>query len=175
MNTPRSDQLVSRRAALAGLGAGTAALALAATHPAVAQDATPDAAAAHPLVGAWLVAVPADPSRTVALNTYGADGNVQVTIDTGNASHGTWEATGPHTAALTVVGFAPDPNGGPTGLVTLRGSVEVDETGQNFRGEGDEAVTLPDGTVLGPFPDAVIGTRITVQPAGTPDARHPGS
>jgi hypothetical protein len=141
----------------------------------MAQDSTPDAAAAHPLVGAWLVAVPADPSRPVALNTYGADGTAHFTVDTGSALQGTWEATGPHTAALTMVGFAPDPNGGPTGLVTLRGAVEVDETGQGFRGEGDEAVTLPDGTVLGPFPNAVVGTRITVQPSGTPMPGTPAS
>jgi hypothetical protein len=171
MSSSRPTTSVSRRTALAGLGAGGAALALSAARPAIAQDA----ATAHPLVGAWLVAVPADPSRTVALNTYGADGNVQVTIDTGNTSHGTWEVTGPHTAALTVVGFAPDPNGGPTGLVTLRGSIEVDETGQSFHGEGDEAVALPDGTVLGPFPNAVVGTRITVQSAGTPVPGTPAS
>ena len=175
MNAPRSDQLVSRRTALAGLGAGTAALALAATHPAVAQDATPDAAATHPLVGAWLVAVPTDPSRTVALNTYGADGTVSFNVDNGAVLHGTWEATGPRTAALTVVGFARDHAGTLVGgLQTIRGSVEVDDIGQTFHTEGDEFQTR-DGMVIGPFANAVIGTRITVQPAGTPVPGTPAS
>ena len=51
--TSQTDHPISRRSALAGLGAGGLGLALAnAARPANAQDATPELAN-HPVVGAW--------------------------------------------------------------------------------------------------------------------------
>jgi len=70
---------------------------------AVAQD---DAqTAGHPLVGSWLVTFPGDPTIPPSLYTFGADGTVVGTSADG-ARHGSWAATGPRTADLTVVGLA---------------------------------------------------------------------
>ena len=172
-DTPARPPAVSRRTALAGLGAGGLSLALASTPGTAAQDATPP----HPLVGAWLVASPGDPSRTLGLNTFGADGTALFTPEDGRAFHGVWESTGPRTAALTVVGLAFDPFDPAVriGIVTVRGSVEVDDAGQGFHANSEDHLTAPDGTVTAGLSNAVVGTRITVQPMGTPDSATPAS
>jgi hypothetical protein len=168
----RSLSDLSRRAALGRVAAVGAAVAVGSR---VSRVAAQDVTATHPLVGAWHVAAPDNPSRPVALNNFGADGTAHFTVDDGTEFHGAWEATGPRTAALTAVAFNRDPGGALVGLWTLRASVEVDEAGQSFSSEGDEKVTAFDGTVLGPAPNAVVGTRITVQPIGTPAAGTPVS
>ena len=73
MTTSNPRPSVSRRTALAGLGAGGLGLALAATaRPAAAQDATAEAMAGHPLVGTWAVMVPG----AVIPQIFGPDGSV---------------------------------------------------------------------------------------------------
>src|SRR3954452_22744694 len=78
MSTPRLTTPVTRRTALAGLSAGGAGLALAATtRKTAAQDATPAAMAGHPLVGTWIVdRNPADPSDMPTTNILTADGGL---------------------------------------------------------------------------------------------------
>ena len=70
METPRSDSTVSRRAALAGLGAGGLGMALAAK-TAAAQDGAADLAG-HPLVGSWAVMTPGG----VVPQLHSADGSI---------------------------------------------------------------------------------------------------
>src|SRR4051812_36801819 len=67
MTTANSTQSVSRRTALAGLGAGGLGVALTAAtrHTAAAQDA--DALANHPIVGVWNVMTPGGPAPGVFL------------------------------------------------------------------------------------------------------------
>jgi len=61
MTRSTTDSLVTRRTALAGLGAGGLGLAIAAsTHHASAQDA--DALANHPIVGVWNAMTPGGPA-----------------------------------------------------------------------------------------------------------------
>ena len=56
MTTSNPVSTVSRRAALAGMGAGGLGAALVATAShAAAQDATPSPMAGHPMVGTWIV------------------------------------------------------------------------------------------------------------------------
>ena len=138
-----------------------------------AQDATP-AFAAHPLVGSWVAANLAEPSRPVLLATFWADGNALVTgpggFDAPYIAHGAWAATGPRTAALTVVFITIDPvSGAPDGRYTLSGAVEVDATGGAFRGEGDIEDVGLDGTLRATAHLELVGTRIAAQSAGTPE------
>src|SRR3954452_22777412 len=61
MNTPGTRDSITRRAALAGIGAGGIGLALAASaHQVSAQDA--DALANHPIVGVWNAMTPGGPA-----------------------------------------------------------------------------------------------------------------
>ena len=135
-----------------------------------AQDAaTPTPLADHPLVGSWLIAVAEDPSRPQTLNTFWADGNALFTVADGTTFQGTWVATGPRTAALTLYAIASPPGEEPIGFVRVSSSYnEVAETGDTFRGEAVIETIAYDGTVLESFPVSVVGTRVTLQPAGTP-------
>src|SRR5262245_36308149 len=100
MATSQTDRSVSRRTALAGIGAGGLGLALAARGgSAAARDATAEAMANHPIVGVWMVTTPIGPSLAV----FSADGtNIQgvPTAQAGpqgvtftGAQVGTWEPT----------------------------------------------------------------------------------
>jgi hypothetical protein len=137
-----------------------------------AQDAaTPVPLAGHPLVGSWLIAVADDPARPQTLNTFWADGNALFTVGDGTTFQGTWVATGPRTAALTLYAIASPPGEEPIGLVRIASSYnEVDETGDTFSGEAVIETIDYDGAVLESAPVSVIGTRITLQPVGTPAA-----
>ena len=76
MTTHRPDSIVSRRAALAGLGAGGIGLALAAApRPVAAQDATAEMAA-HPVVGLWQFDGALDPAQgpSPGFEIFHADG-----------------------------------------------------------------------------------------------------
>jgi hypothetical protein len=96
MTTSTTGQSVSRRTALAGLGAGGLGVALAATaRSAAAQDAATEMAK-HPIVGGWKgINAPIDPiATTYAL--FHADGtNLEVTVGAGTGV-GVWRATGAH-------------------------------------------------------------------------------
>src|SRR5688572_12777988 len=96
MSTPRSTTAVSRRSAIAGLGAGGLGVAMAARQ-AAAQEAS---LAGHPNVGVWMVTSPIGP----AIAVYADDGSV-ITALTPTAAGpqgvsypstqvGTWESTG---------------------------------------------------------------------------------
>jgi hypothetical protein len=128
-----------------------------------AQDAaTPTTLAGHPLVGSWLIATD-DPSRPETLNTFWADGNALFTLFNGLTVHGTWVATGPRTAALTMFAIARPPEEDPIGLVRISSTfLEVSRTGDMFRGEADIDTIAYDGTVLESILVSVVGTRITV-------------
>jgi hypothetical protein len=151
-------------------------LAVGAPGPSVgAQDATtPVPLADHPLVGSWLVAVADNPARPQTLNTFWADGNALFTVANGTTFQGTWAATGPRTAALTLYAIASPPGEDPIGLVRISSSYnEVAETGDTFRGEAVIETIDYDGTVLESFPVSVVGTRVTLHPVGTPAAGTP--
>ena len=134
-----------------------------------AQDATPPAAlAGHPLVGSWLIAVADDLSRPQTLNTFWADGNALFTLADGTTFQGTWVATGPRTAALTVYAIARPPGEEPVGFIRVSSFNEVTEAGDTFRGEAVIETIDYDGTVLESFSVSVVGTRVTVRPMATP-------
>ena len=139
MTTSRTPNSVSRRTALAGLGAGSLGLALAATtRHASAKDTTSEAMANHPMVGAWLVAGPRGPSMTIVHpNGTWQDGSLAAgpgpngtTIN--SATVGTWEPYGERGIHFTAVQTQTDAEGVFVGSATLDAYPVASEDGLTF-------------------------------------------
>lgn len=123
----------------------------------------------HPLVGAWLMTDESDPEgASTFLSSFSSDGIYHQADPDGAVGIGAWEATGANTAALTFMQQFADDEGNNEGSITVRASIEVAPDGQmltadftiQFDGEG-----APEGEF---GPGTVSGTRITVEPVGTP-------
>lgn len=174
MTNPRTRESMSRRAALAGLGAAGAGLAMAAAvGQAAAQDATPTDRAAHPLTGMWLAM--ANPARAEdpqlpATSLFAADGTVILNFtpaDIGMDGHvefpgsymGVWEPYDARTGHFTAVRSIADATGKLVGSVTVDGHPKVSEDGTTFIDDGSKVtVTIRDAA----------GKVVTVVPPGTP-------
>jgi hypothetical protein len=169
---------VTRRAALAGLGAGGLAVALAtAARPAAAQSDM----ANHPIVGVWNVSTPGGP----AMAFWGADGtNIQgvTTVVPGpngvtytGAQVGVWEPVDDRTIHFTGVQIHTDANGVVTGSVTIDGHPRVSDDGMTFIDDSPETtVTIRDAAnnvldVITGGPPA-MGRRMSVGAPGFPEA-----
>jgi hypothetical protein len=194
MTTRPTDRSVSRRTALAGLGAGGLGVALAATaRPASAQDATAGAMANHPIVGVWMVAAPTGPALAVFLadgtNIQGvptAQAGPQGVTFTG-AQVGTWEPIGERGIHFTGVQLLTDATGAFVGSVTIDGHPVVSEDGLTIVDEAPETtITIRDAAhnvvqVVTPYPGGVpaTGVRMSVGapgfPEGTPGTATPTS
>jgi len=138
-----------------------------------AQDATPAALAGHPLVGAWIIDSEVGASDPPSITVLGADGTAIDTTAEG-ASAGTWEATGPRTATLILVGVFEEEGFG--GSYFIRADIEVDAAGETFEGPYTYTVVGADGTVLESGADSARGARLRVPAAdamGTPLAGFP--
>ena len=148
---------------------GLAAAGIAGT---TAQDATPGAAG-HPLVGAWIVDSEAGTADPPSITIASADGTaVDTTAD--GASAGVWEATGPRTATLTLVGLFEEEGFG--GSYFIRAEIEVDAAGETFEGPYAYTVVGADGTVLETGEDTASGTRLhgpAADAVGSPLAGFP--
>jgi len=143
MTTPRIDT-ISRRTALAGLGAAGAGLALAATvHPAAAQEAAAGDLANHPLVGTWAVQTPGG----VTPQIHGPDGSVVVAFPPNyvdpalgltfqGTALGRWEADGDRIGRFTALQALSDADGAYVGTFLLAAAVEVSADGQTWRVSG---------------------------------------
>jgi hypothetical protein len=185
MTTLRTRDHVSRRAALAGLGAGGLAVALGATgHPAAAQDAPTDAAS-HPIVGAWLVS-PRSPNGGFESISFGADGTViqgwtvsaadQQGVTFSGSGLGVWEPVDARTVAFTAVTALSDVAGTNLGTLTVDGYIEVAEDGQTWiDDQSSSGVTIRDKegavvlTIADPTLPPVTATRIRVRASGFPE------
>jgi hypothetical protein len=153
--TSRPEPPVSRRAALAGLGAGGLGLALTSTRPAAAQEATPGATAGHPLVGTWVMEfLPEDDASAPVVNVFTADG---IFFDVGADFAGVWAATGPTTAAFTFIGIIEEE--GFSGYVAVRGAIEVDATGDAWTNTYAVMTVAADGTVVETGPPSTARAR----------------
>jgi hypothetical protein len=197
MSTPRTTDTVSRRTALAGLGAGGLGLALAAsTRQVSAQDAAADLAN-HPMVGSWLVAGRRGPSMTI----YGPDGSFSdsgLVTEAGpngvallSSAVGRWESTSERGIRFTAVQVQADANGTYLGSITIDGHPTASEDGQTFS-DADPETTLTfrdaahnvvqvvapyeadDGSVL-PRTGVRIGVGAPGFPEGTPTTATPAS
>ena len=141
MTTSNTGYAVSRRTALAGLGAGGLGLALAA-RGAAAQDATPASLAGHPLVGSWIVdRNPDDPTEIPTYNVITSDGTI---FDPSVGGAGVWDATGPNSANFTLTGTIAELGG----YFLVRASITVDEGGGSATATYSSTVAAADGTVM---------------------------
>jgi hypothetical protein len=151
------------------IGCAAAALVLAggALASSTTVQATIPPTEAPPIVGAWLLTVdefPEDPPELVAFH---ADGTYQSSAD-GTTGLGAWEATGPTSFNLTFIEIFPTDDEGSVGMQTIRAAGEVSEDGQSFTAEFTIELTL-EGAPAGEYgPGHVTGTRINVEPIGTP-------
>jgi hypothetical protein len=174
MLSSTSGSPVSRRTALAGLGAGGLGVAVTtAVRPAAAQDASPASMAGHPIVGTWIIV--RDVTNTTeppVVVVFTADGSF---IDAYQGATGVWEATGPNSAAFTLIPF----NGPPqatSGYAVVRGTWEIDDGGATMRGSANVTVLTPDGMVVATGELSSTATRMQVEPMenqGKPPAGFP--
>ncbi len=186
MTTSRPDQPVSRRTALAGLGAAGAGLALAATvHPAAAQEATPDALASHPIVGTWFEEFdPGHPGALLDVTAFHADGTVTESHPIGGTGIGIWRPTGERTYDQVVKfqNVSDRPGTFVPGTVTGTFTLTIDEGGDTLAYEGTVDLRAMDGTTITNFPTSGSGARrMTMEsavppttPAATPAATPTG-
>jgi hypothetical protein len=169
MTDRRSNNTVSRRTAVAGLGAGGLGIALGARSAGAASSMS---TANHPLMGMWLAM--ANPTRrgvdeqfpapslfaadgTVVLGfvpaAIGADGAIQFT----GSPMGVWEPYDEQTGHFTAVQAIADKTGKLVGSVTIDGHPKVSADGTTFIDDGSlVTVTIRDGA----------GGVVTVVPPG---------
>jgi hypothetical protein len=183
MTTSRTENSISRRTALAGLGATSLGLALAATTRDASAWAAAPAMANHPIIGAWLVTTAIGPSLAV----FSADGiNIQgvPTAQAGpqgvtftGAQIGTWEPVDERGIHFTGVQLQTDANGAFVGTVTIDGHPQVSEDGRTIVDDSPEdRITLRDAAgnvvdVITPYPGSprTIGVRMGVGAPGFPE------
>lgn len=171
MTTQQTGASVSRRAALAGLGAGGLGLALATTARQVsAQGATPTAMAGHPMVGTWIIdrntAVPVEPPVILVVTS---DGGV---IDPVGGVAGAWRPTGARTGEWTLVGIEARAGG----YRVVRSRWEVDAAGAAMSGPATVTIVAPNGTVVSSSHIMSRGIRLPIEPVeagGKPLAGFP--
>jgi hypothetical protein len=169
MGSSTNDSPVTRRAALAGLGAGGLGVALATTaNRAAARDATPNAMAGHPLVGTWVLDPSPDiPTNAPAVAFFTTHG---IFADPKFAFAGVWEPTGLTTAAYTFLFVIEEPDF--SGYVAARGDIEVDATGDAWTNLGGAMTVAADGTVVATDPPSLSTARrlrvIAADALGTP-------
>jgi hypothetical protein len=194
VKTSNTGQSVSRRTALAGLGATGLGLAFAAaTRQASAQDTATDLST-HPMVGLWL----GMPTGEVVPSIFAADGSAlqpgRVTmagpdgavqfISTGL---GAWEPDSERGVHFTVVRTISDATGVFIGTSTVDGYPVANEDGQTFIDDGTRVrITIRDAAgnvtiVLGedgtlpPVTGVRMGVGAPGFPAATPEAGTPTS
>jgi len=170
-----TNRSLSRRTALAGLGA--TGLALAADRAAVAQDTAPETTM-HPIVGTWSVEFePAQPAQLFVIVTFHADGSSVWSHPFGGIGIGVWTAADDRTvdSMNRYQNIADTPGEYVPGTVTAWSSFTLDETNEVLTERAVVEVRASDGTVLARFPyePANPYTRMTVEPAPpleTPEA-----
>jgi hypothetical protein len=115
-----------------------------------------------------MVSVEEFPDDPPSLAVFHTDGTYEDTDADGSRGLGAWEATGASSANLTVVSMSPTGDGGLAPLVTIRAAVAASADGQSF--SADFTIEpMADGTLTGEFgPGHATGTRIAVEPMGTP-------
>ena len=149
-----------------------------------AQEAS---TAESPFVGAWQVSPTIEGEAAVALTTFHDDGTIITsnrpvqTAPPGLAAevlvqslgHGSWSTTSERMADITFMFLQSDPNGTFLGTRTIRGVLELDESGDTWSGDFAIIVADPDGAVVLDTVGTVMATRIGVEPMpeGTPVAR----
>jgi hypothetical protein len=128
--------------------------------------------AGHPMVGTWIVDrdITTTTEGPPSIAVYTADGGL---LDPGQGVAGAWQATGPRSAAWTLVLF---PQDGPPGYLVVRSTGEVDEGGNTLDSPYSFTVVAADGTVLASGQGMSHYSRLPIEPIeaeGTPLAGMP--
>ena len=162
MRTPRSvSPTLSRRAA--ALGAGGLGLALA-RRARAAQDATPAAGGAHPLVGAWGARDVRNETGGPSLIAFTGDGIALESTLQGFGPMGAWRPTGPRSAEATLVNALVDPDTGAyQGTWVHRYRIEVDAAGAGWTADYTATVVDALGEVLETATEPAFGVRVPVE------------
>ena len=187
--THRTGASVSRRAAVAGLGAGGLGLAIAASG-ATAQEGTGDLAS-HPMVGTWAAVTPGG----VVPQIHGSDGSFIAAFPPNYVDPmlglafqgpglGRWESDGKRRGLITFLQALSDAAGAYIGTYQVSAAIEVSEDGQTWTGGDPTRVTVRDVANNVVFEDVVSGSPVTATrmgatmasvdlPAATPAAATP--
>jgi hypothetical protein len=111
----------------------------------------------------------ADPTNPPTLASFGVDGIYSQVEADGTVGLGAWQATGPRTADMTFHGLATDETGESIGLFTVRAAIEVAADGMSLTATYTVEQIPAGGSSTGQYgPGQVTGTRIAVEPMGTP-------
>jgi hypothetical protein len=168
---------MTRRTAIAGLGAGGLGLAAAAAaRPAGAQES-----AAQPFVGLWTQQKSADlPPGFINFTTIHADGTISSIHSFAGAGVGAWQSTGERTANWTIkfLNLAGEPGGYVSGIVTARSALTLAADGNSIAEDAVIELIGSDGANVGTFPFSTTHVRVSVEPPpdlGTPAAGTPSS
>jgi len=149
MPTQPTDRSLSRRTALAGLGATGLGLALASS--ATAQEASLSDLAGHPLTGTWAALTPGG----VVPQIHGADGSIITAFPPNyvdpalgltfqGPALGQWEADGERTGHFTFIQALSDANGTYVGTFQLADELEVSADGQTWSGATSAHIIVRD-------------------------------
>lgn len=163
---------LSRRTALAGLGAGSLAAALAARGASAQQAATDPAS--HPIVGVWRnVTGPETPPGLRTINAIHGDGTLTGVHSFGGAGVGAWHPVDARAVRWIIVYFniADTPGQFVEGTVTVAGSLTVDEAGTTLTEETTVEIRAADDAVVASFPFTTTFARVPAEAppaAGTP-------
>jgi hypothetical protein len=137
-----SRSSLNRRTVLSGVGVIAAgALSLGYLDRALAQEATPDALANHPLVGTWAAMTPGG----IVPQTHGTDGSFigafppnyidpALGLTFQGPALGRWESTGERSGRFTVLQALSDSSGAYVGTFQLAADIEASEDGQTWSG-----------------------------------------
>jgi len=169
---PSTEPGVATSEAPETTAAGVASTEASATTETASEPTEPTEAAAstegHPLVGAWILVDTGDPESAPFLASFSADGIYHQDDFDGLGGIGAWEASSPTSAAMTFVQHFAGDEGEFGGSTTIRATIEVDPDGQTFTAE----YTIEfggEGAPVGEYgPGSVSGSRINVEPIGTP-------
>ena len=135
-----------------------------------ATDTTlPASTEAHPLIGTWVLTETVDPEHPFVV-AFSADGNV-MSVEEGVVSLGVWEPTGPTSAALTITEDLPPQQVGEIegATLTIRATIEVAPDGQSLTADYTVEAGGMEWMPAGEHgPGSVTGTRVAVEPMGTP-------
>lgn len=159
---------LSRRSAIAGLGAGGLGLAFSSRSVAAATPGL--TTAGHPLVGTWfLTTSSANPTDADDLFILHADGTYIEANADGSVRLGVWEPTSATTATLTITAYSRDASGASAGGITLRLTITLNPDGNSYTAEGTIELTASDGSLSGQAgPVRGDATRMMVEAPGAP-------
>lgn len=125
----------------------------------------------HPLVGTWIVdRNPADPTEMPTTNVLTADGGL---TDPSVGAAGVWAATGERTADFTLIAIFAELDS----YFLVRGTIEIDETGDNATATASQTHVASDGTILDTSEEGISNyIRLRIEPSdavGQPLAGFP--